>query len=288
MHQYLRAIGFDTDGRDGLPEKILRQTEHLFSSYQLVEEEHFCEYQREFGAGFGISSFGRIDETYNREYYVPFFTGTGETAGGEVFVEKRLDKEAYIGICEDMRLGISLIFHLQNLILLKKKGVLFQKEIPCRSVTLSGLCIKGTILLPVRKDFGQRQRQQKEITDRTVLMQAARRGDDTAIEHLTREEWNTYTRMSKRLMKEDIYSIVDTYIMPYGLECDQYSILGEIRSFLEIENESSKMPLYILQIEVNELIFDVCIPKKYLLGEPQVGRRLKAVMWMQGRINFDS
>lgn len=288
MHQYLEAIGFETSGKDGLPEKLLRQTEHIFSAHHCAADENFCEYQKEFGAGFGISSFGKTDETYHREYYVPFFEGTGETARGEIFAERRLDKEAYIGICEDMRVGISLIFHLQNLIFLKNRRLLSKKEIPCRSVTLSGLCREGTILLPVSKDSGQRQRQQKEATDRTSLMQAARSGDTTAIEHLTKEEWNTYTLMSKRLMKEDVYSIVDTYIMPYGLECDQYSILGEIRNFLEVENESTGVVLYILQVEVNGLIFDVCVPKKHVLGEPQAGRRLKAIIWLQGRINFDS
>ena len=37
-----------------------------------------------------------------------------------------------------------------------------------------------------------------------------------------------YSQVSKRLANEDIFSIVDTYFMPYGIECDLYSIMGEI------------------------------------------------------------
>lgn len=37
-----------------------------------------------------------------------------------------------------------------------------------------------------------------------------------------------YTTISRRIQKDDIFSLVDTYFMPYGVECDQYSVLGEI------------------------------------------------------------
>ena len=30
-------------------------------------------------------------------------------------------------------------------------------------------------------------------------------------------------------MKEDLYSIIDSCFMPCGVECDQYSIIGEIK-----------------------------------------------------------
>ena len=36
----------------------------------------------------------------------------------------------------------------------------------------------------------------------------------------------------------------------------------------------------------NELTFDVGINKIDLLGEPQVGRRFKGNIWLQGYINF--
>ncbi|MEE1517216.1 MAG: DUF3881 family protein, partial [Lachnospiraceae bacterium] len=36
------------------------------------------------------------------------------------------------------------------------------------------------------------------------------------------------------------------------------------------------------------MVFDVCINKKDLLGEPEVGRRFKGSIWVQGYINYNS
>ena len=74
--------------------------------------------------------------------------------------------------------------------------------------------------------------------------------------------------------------------MPYGIECDRYSIMGEILEFQQMENEYTRENLYIMKLEVNGLIFDICVPAKEVMGEPAVGRRFKGEVWMQGRINF--
>ena len=31
-----------------------------------------------------------------------------------------------------------------------------------------------------------------------------------------------YSKVSRRLVKEDVYSIVESCFMPFGIECDQY------------------------------------------------------------------
>ena len=106
------------------------------------------------------------------------------------------------------------------------------------------------------------------------------------MESLTLDDIDIYSKVSKRLVTEDVFSIVDTYFMPYGVECDRYSILGEILELHTIENEETREELYVMKLDVNELQFDVCVPVKEVLGEPAVGRRFKADMWLQGRINF--
>ena len=40
--------------------------------------------------------------------------------------------------------------------------------------------------------------------------------------------------------------------------------------------------VYQLLVNCNDLIYDVCINKLDLLGEPQPGRRFKGNIWMQG------
>ena len=105
------------------------------------------------------------------------------------------------------------------------------------------------------------------------------------MESLTLGDIDLYTEMTRRLVKEDNFTIVDTYFMPYGIECDRYSILGEILKLTKTENWDTGEELYVMQLNVNELKFDICVPVKQVVGEPAVGRRFKGNIWLQGRID---
>ena len=227
-----------------------------------------------------------IDENFKKQYYTPFFFGTGVTSYADVIIDRRLDREAYVGICEDTKVGISLIFHLQNILEYLKEKQITQDKIRYKSVTLSGLCNSGKILLPIKKDKVQEKKQKEEVKNRMMLMDAAKSGDPVAIESLTLDDIDTYSEVSKRLMSEDVFSIVETYIMPYGVECDHYSVMGEIQGIQRVVNEYTKEEVYIMNLEINDLIFDVCVPVKEVIGDPAVGRRFKGKIWLQGRINF--
>lgn len=291
MHKYLRAIGYENLASIKNLNEFLKQTETAFTHHELIaldEEMDFCEYQRESGAGIGISVCGYMDgrEHFERQYYYPYFTGSGITSYAEVLIERRMDKEAYVGICEDGNIDISLIFYLQNTVEYLIEKQLGRDCFSSGSITLSGLCNQGTILLPVMKNKEQEERRKEDSLNRMMLLSAARNGDQEAIESLTLDDMDTYSKVSRRLVTEDVFSIVDTYFMPYGVECDQYSILGEILDIQNIENEETKEKLYILKLDVNGLKFDVCVPVKYVTGEPEAGRRFKGTIWLQGRINF--
>ena len=291
MHQYMNAIGFGNINSKRELKNILTQVRTSFTQHDLIaqdEEMDICEYQKEYGAGIGIAIFGDrdIDEKFDKNYYYPFFLGTGITSHADVYIERRMDREAYAGICEDMKVGINLIFHLQNTVELLKQRQKAKSSVKYKSVTLSGLCNGGTILLPVLKDKEQEKRQKEEIHNRMMLVSAARTGDPAAIESLTMDDIDTYSKVSQRLVSEDVFSIVDTYIMPYGIECDHYSIMGEILELQRIINEYTREEVYVMRLDVNELMFDICVPVKEVVGDPAVGRRFKGNMWLQGRINF--
>ncbi|MDE7112581.1 MAG: DUF3881 family protein, partial [Acetatifactor sp.] len=143
-----------------------------------------------------------------------------------------------------------------------------------------------TIMMPIMKDEMQKERVKQDSVNRNNLLAAARKGDEDAIETLTLEDMDMYTTISRRIQKEDIFSLVDTYFMPYGVECDQYSVLGEIVGMRLVSNQITGEQIYILTICCNELTFDVSINIIDLFGEPQVGRRFKGVIWLQGYINF--
>ncbi len=287
----MNAIGFGNINNKRELKEILTQVKTSFTQHDLIaqdEEMDICEYQKEYGAGIGISMLGDRDihEEFEKNYYYPFFLGTGITSHADVYIERRMDREAYAGICEDVKVGINLIFHLQNTVELLKEQQKAKSSVKYKSVTLSGLCNGGTILLPVLKDKEQEKRQKEEIHNRMMLVSAARTGDPAAIESLTMDDIDTYSKVSQRLISEDVFSIVDTYIMPYGIECDHYSIMGEILELQRITNEYSREEIYVMRLDVNELMFDICVPVKSVIGDPAVGRRFKGNMWLQGRINF--
>ena len=140
--------------------------------------------------------------------------------------------------------------------------------------------------MPINKNEQQKEKSKKASSERKQLLAQARMGNEEAIESLTLEDMDTYTTISRKIHKEDVFSLVDTYFMPYGVECDQYSILGEIIDVREEVNRITGEQLVIMSLECNELTFDVCINRKDLYGEPAVGRRFKGVIWLQGYINF--
>ena len=218
------------------------------------------------------------------DYYFPFFRGTGVTTQEQVTVEKHLDKESYAGACDDLRIGITLIFYLQNAaeyLVEHYKGNLNHQPL-----TLSGLASEGRILFPALKDK-EAVKVDKEITkNRSHLIAAARNGDEEAMESLTMEDMDTYSMLTHRVATEDIFTIVDSYFMPYGIQCDQYSVMGEILDFHSFRNVMTGEEILQLTIESNNMQFDVCINRDDLLGEPAVGRRLRAVIWLQGQLHF--
>jgi hypothetical protein len=88
-------------------------------------------------------------------------------------------------------------------------------------------------------------------------------------------------------MTEDVFTLVDTYIMPYGLECDLYSVMGEILDVNQKDNDLTGEEICILTLNCNDLVFDICINKKDLVGEPLKGRRFKGTIWLTGKIDFE-
>ncbi|MCI8799037.1 DUF3881 family protein [Acetatifactor muris] len=291
MHKYMRAIGFSTmESRKKLQELLTDAVIHadrrsLARNQKNILVGEFC---KDFAKGLGVAVCGELDEEdgFIYEYYYPYLDGTGITSYEDVSVERHADKESYAGVCDDIKVGISLIFYLKDKIPYIRAEATNRLPVRGTTLTLSALSTGGTILFPIQKDAEQEQRVKKNSVARNNLMAAARKGDEDAIETLTLEDMDMYTIISKRIQKEDVFSLVDTYFMPYGVECDQYSILGEIMAIRLVTNEVTGEKIYILTICCNELTFDVSVNIIDVYGEPQVGRRFKGVIWLQGSINF--
>ena len=292
MHKYLSAIGFKSVESKKQLNKLLNYAENNFQWEKTVkvnDQAEISERVKYFTKDMGLMICGTYDkeDQYEREYYIPFFEGKGSKKYDEIAFERHISRNSFAGACEYGGIGITIIYYLQNAVeyLSELKFHQFHKE--SVSLTLSGLASEGKILLPVLQEKQSFMEKEESIRRHAKLVKEAKSGDESAIESLTTQEMDTYSMISKRIVTEDVLSIVSTYFMPCGLECDQYSILGEIIRFERRENSLTKEKLYVMTVDCNGLEFDVCINAEDLMGEPEIGRRLKASIWLQGKIDFE-
>ena len=291
MHKFLRAVGFSQYTEKKQVQKLIRDIIiHADErSYTTVGKKTLvAEFDRNFAEDIGIAVCGEFDEddTYSFDYYLPYLRSDLVSTAEDISIERHAAKESYAGICDDPKVGVSLIFYLQNMIsYLKLQG---EGKIPAKgtSLNLSALSCHGTIMMPIQKTEWQKKKIAKDAVQRNRLIQAARGGDEEAMESLTLEDMDTYTSISRKIQKADIFSLVDTYFMPYGVECDQYSVLGEITDMKLVTNGLTGEKVHILTLCCNDLNLKVAINSIDLLGEPAVGRRFKGSVWLQGQVNF--
>ena len=305
MNLYIRTLGFDnmtseaeakfikTGIRESIKEGFVIRHEKLDRGVIILRLSNST----------GLYVYGRYEKNvFKYEYYFPFILGKTSCDNDEITIERHLDKESFAVVCDESRTGVTLIFYLQNVMdylefifdkdglkqkeyNIDRKGSVYRIPIKNKKVSLTALSIGGMILLPSHRKV-EPVKAKKEQDEREKLIQAAKKGDETAIENLTIEDIDTYNELSQRILKEDVFSIVDSSFMPCGVECDQYQVVGEILELEEEINHYTKETVYIMVIECNNLSMTVAVNKADLLGEPAVGRRFKGQVWLQGSVAF--
>ncbi len=292
LHKYLRAVGFSEYTTTGKIQELIKETVVHSDSRNYAnngdEDVVIAEFCKDFAENMGISVCGEFDDKDNFifYYYYPYLKGTCVSSMEDVSIERHAANESYAGVCDDVKVGVTLIFYLQNMITYIKYRNSDRFPIRGTSLTLSALSCQASVMMPISKSEKQKKKSRQSSINRNQLIEAARKGDEEAIESLTLEDMDTYTAISQRIQKEDVFSLVDTYFMPYGVECDQYSILGEITDCHMVRNKLTGEDVWLMTVDCNELNFDVCINSKDLYGEPMVGRRMKGVIWLQGKVNY--
>ncbi len=294
MHKFLRAVGFSLyqkkhDIEDLLEELIREAQPSQIRKLQLDPETNLCHVRAEMAPDMGLDIYGEMDEfgTIRPEYYLPYLTSHDLSSEADCSIQRHTEKETYAGLLDEYKVGISLIFYLENVMEFRARSIA-RESTDVSYVNLAALSVKGKILLPVRKTAKQKEMAKVAMKERNSLMEAAKRGDEDAMETLTIEDIDLYSQISRRVMKEDIYSIIDTCFMPSGIECDQYSVIGDIVHMELVQNRMTGEEIYNLKLDCNDVIFHVAINRKDLMGEPEIGRRFKGQIWMMGNAKFVS
>lgn len=291
MHKFLRAVGFSMYQKKKDIRALLRCLSKEAANakcFQIDRETSLYEVKTEIAPGLGIAMYGELNERdeLDVEYYYPYLAGAKVTSTADCSIQRHTEKETYAGLLDEYKVGISLIFYLLNPLEYRERYLKRGGQLKIESASLSALSVHGKILLPIKKTAMQIEKEKVASRNRDNLLEAAKNGDEDAMESLTIEDIDLYSQASRRVIKEDIYSIVDTCFMPSGIECDQYSVVGEITEVVLRKNRITGEEIYDMELECNDLLFRVGINKMDLLGEPLPGRRFKGRIWMMGKANF--
>jgi len=287
MHKYLKSIGFR--GIDNDDYRMLLRDIEAHPTQQFVSEDfdgdEIIEYIKEYQFGIGIADIGRIDEEdgFLREYSYPYFEGKTISSNADVELIRCSDRECYQAILEDNRIGIDLVFFVIDSLALVKQDYEEGKKINTGRVKLSGLASEGKVLFQLADDKIYVPDPVLE-KNRAELYEQARNGDTDAIDELSSKDYDTYNLIQERMKSEDTLTILQSYIMPIGIECDKYSILGTILDFKIMQNFTTKQKVVLMQVEASGIVIDIAINAKDVIGELKVGRRFKGEIWLQGKI----
>lgn len=287
MHSYLRAIGFSGIKNRSDFEKIvglIMENPTEKSICKMDDKIRFAEFKKDFMRNVGIGIVGEYDERgfFYLGHFFPYCRGAYISATDDVCINKRVDTDAYTGMYDDMRFGVSMIFYLQNVASFIQHGKMLEGVAKGVQIVLSALSTEGKIILGIEQTEDQLRHSQEESAQRKRLIAEAKRGNQEAIDSLTIEDIDLYAMVSRRIQNEDLYSIVVNSFIPYGSESDNYTIIATILEFQEVENPMTKEMLYQMVLSCNDMVFNLCMNKEDLVGVPMVGARFKGTVWMQG------
>lgn len=289
MLDYLKSIGFSQIKSRRDLEQLLNEIKKNSSRkiyFQINENETVCSYEKDYGDSIGIAVITVIDEERYEtfDHYYPYVRGLNYLYHEDMEFEHFSDKEGYACICDENNIGIPLIFYVNNPVeYLQIEHGKFHDSV--NSITLAGMSKEGIIILPIEKDENQESEERRGNELRNEMIDAAKAGDMDAMEQLTLEDMDTYTVVSSRSKKEDLFTIVSSYFMPHSVECDKYSVLGTIIRVNEIENSLTHEKIYYISLECNSIQIEFTIAKEDLLGVPEPGRRFKGILWLQGEVD---
>lgn len=294
MHNFFETIGFSNrkDGKEKtLIRNIVKNTIKDYKenhNYRLEAKGKTMEVGIKFGEYIGMYIQGEFleDGEFEVDSVFPYVKPMSyEKYKNGITIEPNVYNISFSAACDTLsENGISIIFYLQNGIEYMNYKDKLKDDY---EIGLAGLSMSGRIILPtnVNKDYINKYADKKK--NKQNLFVEARDGNQDAMESLAFDEMEMYTRINKRIENENLYSVIDTCFMPYGLQSDKYSIIGRIVNIHKCKNSITFETVYILHLECNDVIITVAINDKDLFGVPEIGRRFKGIIWLQGRVKFN-
>ncbi len=287
MHNCLKSIGLagikTIKDEKKLLDLILTKPDKKKMTTNSADEDSFhAELTKEFAPGIGMKIIGQFDEydQFRLDNYYPYSIAPCDRIEEDCLVDRKMESMSFSGLCEDSHFGMPLIFHVVNTLDCILAGEPSGNPKRC-GIELSGLATEGSVLLPT---INTRALMNEQKPDREMVKSAGQDLMDEDIDpgEYLMEELDRGYKAYGRINNEDVFSIVETTFMPFGMDVELYKIIGIIEKVFYSTNSYSGEEICHLQIICNELRFTICINRASLAGEPKPGRRFRGIIWLQG------
>ena len=123
LHRFLRSIGFSSltstkEVQNLVKDVILNADNRNYTTDRENGDTVLVEFSRNFAENMGIAVCGELDEEDHFIYYYfyPYLRGTGISSLEDISIERHAATESYAGVCDDIKVGVTMIFYLQNMI----------------------------------------------------------------------------------------------------------------------------------------------------------------------------
>ncbi len=154
IHLFFRSVGFhdlsDNAELYKIVDDVIRHPDEQYVDQDSFGNDVAC-FSRYVGSEMGISVCGSFtsDDRFRIEYYFPFFRGSHVSTTEPVDIERQAGGEAFFGICDELKMGIPLIFYINNVGDVFRDNRFGGEQYAPGNTVLSGLAYRGKILLPI-------------------------------------------------------------------------------------------------------------------------------------------
>lgn len=292
MHEYLRAIGLasvQTKKQLKMLTDWVLEAPDRFRTAETNGEDAIAVAERHVADTAGVAVVGTVNESGNLipEYYFPYLDSSLLSSDAPLSVEKQTAKNGYIGMADDERLNLSLIFSVRNV----TDAARYLNEDPFanrefKTVSLTLLASDAMVILPISSREHVLKAREERAKRQSAFLKDINSGDEKAFERFAAASVNRFEKMMKMIENSDVYSVVESFFMPHGMESDRYYFLGTITSCREVRNHVTNERFYALNIDVNGVEFALAVHEDDLVGAPAEGLRIRGHAWMAGELRY--
>lgn len=286
MHKLFRSIGLmNIENTKNYGDYILKiaLNEEIVYNVAINPYVNFIQKNRLLLDQIGISVIYRQEhnELITIDSAFPFLIGSSQLVAPIFYLEETISEESYHCIVENRFLYSPLVFSIINTLEIMTFPEIELAEQSIHSFNISGLSSSGKIILGTNTSYEF----YKEYVDKasTPIAELKIATDEDEL-HTYNQSFDALNRLCHN---EDVLSIVDSSIIPFGYQSCVYSIIGHIVDIKYLTNPLSNQRMYLLIVKCLDFYIDILINQEDLEGEPQCGRRFSGIVYLQAYINLD-